>query len=62
MICPCQECNDRYRACHGSCERYHEWHSQRQQMLRERSRGFEATNFLVKQIQKTTKRNKIKWR
>lgn len=23
--CPCKDCNDRYRACHASCEKYIEW-------------------------------------
>lgn len=27
-MCPCKDCRDRHLACHDTCEKYKEWHSE----------------------------------
>lgn len=29
-ISPCKDCTERHTACHGSCEKYKEWHERYQ--------------------------------
>lgn len=32
MMCPCKGCDDRHTACHGKCEKYIEWRTERDRM------------------------------
>lgn len=44
---PCYRCRERHEACHGTCERYKEWHRQFEKAADQRNNRRDADNVLA---------------
>ena len=46
MKCPCKDCQDRYPACHGSCEKFQIWHEPYKAAQEERQRYYKVEAYV----------------
>ena len=57
MKCPCQKCEDRKLACHGSCDRYIAWSEERLAIKEKMGKAKELERFFAQQARRKKERS-----